>query len=75
MDIFARAGRGIAHDEYVPFTVKGGHLIAGNHKSLMPSDRQLKIEFFKVLYHTFDRFIDHTFHRFVSLECSNLDCE
>ena len=46
LDIYDKVGYGIAHDEYVPFSIKKGTLIVGNHKAPFPG--QLHVEFSKV---------------------------
>ncbi len=33
MDIFARAGRATAHDEYIPFQIKNGRLVVKGRSS------------------------------------------
>jgi len=46
LDIFAKVGRGTAHDEFIPFTIRGGELRVGGEKSLLDSGK-LTIEFVK----------------------------
>ena len=51
LDIFAKAGRAVAHDEIVPFTVEDGQLIVNNERS--DFDGTLVIEFVKVITPTY----------------------
>lgn len=46
LDIFARAGRGIAHDEVVPFKIKNRELIVAGQK--LPFENEILVEFVKV---------------------------
>lgn len=46
LDIFAKVGRAVAHDEIIPFTVEDGQLIVNNERS--DFDGTLVIEFVKV---------------------------
>ncbi|KAG7159734.1 malectin-A-like [Homarus americanus] len=46
LDIFGRVGRGVAHDEYVPFTVASNTLIVGGQESPLRSNR-VKVDFVK----------------------------
>ncbi|PAA61092.1 hypothetical protein BOX15_Mlig018324g1 [Macrostomum lignano] len=46
LDIFARVGRGVAHDEIVPFRVKGDRLFVGSDNSQF-YNRRLSLEFVK----------------------------
>ena len=47
LDIFARVGRGAAHDELIPFTVRKGKLhIAGDTSTIL--DGEIPVEFVKV---------------------------
>ncbi|PAA54858.1 hypothetical protein BOX15_Mlig033394g1 [Macrostomum lignano] len=48
LDIFAKVGRGIAHDEVVPFKVKDGRLFVGSDVSQIGSTpKRLSLEFVK----------------------------
>ena len=47
LDIFAKVGRGVAHDEIVPFTVKKGEVIVNGEKSSLDGHR-MRVEFVKV---------------------------
>lgn len=47
LDIFGRVGRGVAHDEYVPFTIAGTTLIVGGQESTFRGSK-VKVEFVKV---------------------------
>lgn len=47
LDIFERVGRGIAHDEYVPFRVQGGRLIYNDEESDILAGK-IRVEFIKV---------------------------
>ncbi|KAG0713349.1 Malectin [Chionoecetes opilio] len=46
LDIFLRVGRGVAHDEYVPFSVAGSTLVVGGQESALKSTK-VKVEFVK----------------------------
>ncbi|XP_014480356.1 PREDICTED: malectin-A [Dinoponera quadriceps] len=46
LDIFERVGRGIAHDEYVPFRVQGGRLIYNDEESDILAGK-IRVEFIK----------------------------
>jgi hypothetical protein len=46
LDIFAKVGRGVAHDEIIPFSIRGGVLRAGSDTALF--NGKLTIEFVKV---------------------------
>ena len=46
LDIFGKVGRGIAHDEIIPFSVKSGKLRVGGESSFL--DGKLPIDFVKV---------------------------
>lgn len=46
LDIFERVGRGIAHDEYVPFKVHGGKLIYNDEESDILAGK-IRVEFIK----------------------------
>ncbi|KAG8183605.1 hypothetical protein JTE90_025156 [Oedothorax gibbosus] len=45
LDIFAKVGKGVAHDEYVPFTVQGNKLIVNDEES--EHDGKIRVEFIK----------------------------
>ncbi|KFD58486.1 hypothetical protein M514_00712 [Trichuris suis] len=45
LDIFAKVGRAVAHDEYVPFAVKNGNLLIGNE--LISFNGKLAVQFIK----------------------------
>ena len=47
LDIFLRVGRGVAHDEYVPFTVAGNNVVVGGQESALRGNK-VKVEFVKV---------------------------
>ena len=47
LDIYAHVGHGIAHDEYVPFTIKSGQITVGDETSNL-SGSKMPIEFLKV---------------------------
>lgn len=48
LDIFGRVGKGIAHDDYVTFTIKGGQInVNGNS---MPFDGKLSVSFVRGTY-------------------------
>jgi hypothetical protein len=47
LDIFARAGRGIAHDEVIPFKIKQNKLIVGD-KTTNFQNNEIRVEFVKV---------------------------
>ncbi|XP_045603384.1 malectin-A [Procambarus clarkii] len=46
LDIFGRVGRGVAHDEYVPFTVLSNTLIVGGQESPLRGNK-VKVDFVK----------------------------
>ncbi|XP_072762370.1 malectin-A [Anoplolepis gracilipes] len=46
LDIFERVGRGVAHDEYVPFRVQGGKLIYNDEESDILAGK-IRVEFIK----------------------------
>eukprot|EP00794_Sanderia_malayensis_P013980 gene13980-15438_t len=48
LDIYDKVGYGIAHDEYIPFTIKKGTIIVGKQKAPFPG--QLHVEFVKTYY-------------------------
>lgn len=47
LDIFGRVGRGVAHDEYVPFTIAGNTLIVGGQETTLRGSK-LRVDFVKV---------------------------
>jgi hypothetical protein len=47
LDIFSKVGRGVAHDEYVPFGVTGGKLIIKGEESEIRGGK-IRVEFIKV---------------------------
>ena len=49
LDIFAKVGRGVAHDEIIPFSVKKGEIIVNGEKSSLESNR-MRVEFVKVFF-------------------------
>ncbi|KAJ8985053.1 hypothetical protein NQ317_016965 [Molorchus minor] len=46
LDIFDKVGRGVAHDEYIPFRVTKGNLIVNNEESEIGGGR-IRVEFIK----------------------------
>ena len=48
LDIFAKVGKGVAHDEHIPFTVKGNKLIVNDEES--EHDGKIRVDFIKVSY-------------------------
>jgi Malectin domain len=46
LDIFAKVGRGVAHDEIIPFSIRSGVLRVGSDTALF--NGKLTIEFVKV---------------------------
>ena len=48
LDIFARVGKAIAHDEVTRFTIENGQLLVGDRVS--DFDGTLRVEFAKVSY-------------------------
>lgn len=48
LDIFEKVGRGIAHDEYVPFTIQNGKLYYNDDESDIVSGK-IRVEFIKVI--------------------------
>lgn len=54
LDIYDRVGYGVAHDEYVPFSIKRGELQVGPHTSPFPGTLYVefvKVGIFKVIFH------------------------
>lgn len=47
LDIFSRVGRGVAHDEIIPFSIKNGVLSVGVEMSDFTPGR-LRVDFVKV---------------------------
>ena len=47
LDIFNRVGRGAAHDEIIPFTIRGGKLRVNGETSQIDGNK-ISIEFLKV---------------------------
>lgn len=47
LDIFDRVGRGVAHDEYIPFTIEEGILTVNEKSSPLSRDGKLSINFVK----------------------------
>jgi hypothetical protein len=47
LDIFERVGRGIAHDEYIPFSVVNGKLHCNEEESDIRGGK-IRVEFIKV---------------------------
>lgn len=45
LDIFAKVGKGVAHDEYIPFQINGNKLIVNGEES--DHDGKIKVEFIK----------------------------
>lgn len=48
LDIFEKVGRGVAHDEYIPFKVNKGKLIYNNEESDILGGK-IRVEFIKVM--------------------------
>lgn len=48
LDIFSKVGRGVAHDEYVPFSVGSGKLIIKGEESEIRGGK-IRVEFIKVI--------------------------
>ncbi|KAK3887665.1 hypothetical protein Pcinc_008249 [Petrolisthes cinctipes] len=46
LDIFGRVGRGVAHDEYIPFAIAGPRLTAGGQETQLRGSK-VKVEFVK----------------------------
>lgn len=49
LDIFAKVGRGVAHDEIIPFSIQNGQLQYGTET--VPFTGKLNIEFVKVNFY------------------------
>ena len=47
LDIFAKVGKGAAHDEVIPFTIRGGKLRINGETSQIDGNK-ISIEFIKV---------------------------
>ncbi|XP_054714248.1 malectin-A-like [Uloborus diversus] len=45
LDIFAKVGKGVAHDEYIPFAVTGNKLVVNEEES--EHDGKIRVEFIK----------------------------
>lgn len=52
LDIFAKVGRGVAHDEIVPFSIKGGKLRVNGETSQIDG-KKISLEFVKVSHFLF----------------------
>nr|CAG4651916.1 EOG090X081J [Triops cancriformis] len=46
LDIFEKVGRGIAHDEYIPFRVQNGKVMVNNEESDL-ANKKIRVEFIK----------------------------
>jgi hypothetical protein len=46
LDIYDKVGKGVAHDEYVPFTINKGQILVDTQLSRFPGN--LHVEFVKV---------------------------
>lgn len=46
LDIYDKVGKGVAHDEYIPFTINKGQILVGTQLSRFPGS--LHVEFVKV---------------------------
>lgn len=57
LDIYDRVGYGVAHDEYIPFSLKNGQLKFGPHSSPFPGT--LYVELVKVSNFQLRYFIVH----------------
>lgn len=47
LDIFEKVGRGVAHDEIIPFQVRQNKIIINGKSS--PFNSEIKVEFVKVI--------------------------
>ena len=47
LDIYDKVGKGVAHDEYIPFTVHKGQILVGQELIRFPGN--LHVEFVKVI--------------------------
>ena len=47
LDIFDKVGRGVAHDEYIPFSVMNGRLSYNDEESEIRGGK-IRVEFIKV---------------------------
>ena len=47
LDIYDKVGKGVAHDEYIPFTVNKGQILVGQELIRFPGN--LHVEFVKVI--------------------------
>ena len=50
LDIYSQVGRGVAHNEIIPFTVKGKRLRVSEQSSVIESSK-IRVEFAKVCAH------------------------
>lgn len=66
LDIFARAGRGIAHDEVVPFRIKQNKLFVGDQSTSF--NKQLRVEFVKVLFTLDSKYIPTHIHHLIIIK-------
>jgi len=47
LDIFDKVGKGVAHDEYVPFSIRDNAFVYNNVESFI-NNGKIKVEFLKV---------------------------
>lgn len=52
LDIFEKVGRGVAHDEYIPFKIVKGRLFYNEEDSEIHAGK-IRVEFIKVQQHNF----------------------
>lgn len=61
LDIFDRVGRGIAHDEYIPFSVVKGKLYYNEEESDIRGGK-IRVEFIKVIQYLIFDFVYEFLH-------------
>lgn len=49
LDIFDKVGKGVAHDEYIPFSIKDNTFVYNNMESFI-NNGKIKVEFLKVRF-------------------------
>lgn len=51
LDIFDKVGKGVAHDEYIQFSIKDNAFVYNNMESFI-NNGKIKVEFLKVIFFT-----------------------
>ena len=60
LDIYERVGRGVGHDEYIPFKINNNQLLIDGET--LPFGGSIYVEFLKVSWATFFQFHDNKMH-------------